>query len=179
MENAIKVIDEQIEDNCGEVENFKVDDDNKAEWIMAKIVSEKAESQRMINICNSMILMYQNKIQKEQERLNNKLTHYEGKLRQYFEIVEKKITKTQESYRLPSGTLKKKYKLHIEKNEEKLKEYLEKNNPDYIEKITTEKVKWGDYKKTLKFQDGKAITVDGEILDCITATEENEFIVEV
>jgi hypothetical protein len=181
MENVAKyIIDDEIDKNCGEPESFTITNDELAEWAINKISQERAESQRFINVCETMILSYKEKIEKEKEKLQSKTSYLEGQLQTYFNSVEKKETKTQASYRLPSGTLKVKYKKKIEKDEERLKTYISANGLDeYIEVETKEKLKWAEFKKTLNFVDGKAVTSDGEVLDFITETTEEEFVVEV
>ena len=72
-----------------------------------------------------------------------------------------------------------KFKSKVEKDDAKLYGYLKNNAPEYIEKFTTEKTKWGEFKKTLEFMNGKCLTPDGEVLDFITETTDEEFVVEV
>jgi hypothetical protein len=114
-----------------------------------------------------------------EEKLKNRTAYLEGQLQGYFNSVEKKETKTQASYRLPSGTLKVKYKKKIEKDDAKLEHYLDHEFPHYIDIVETKKVCWGEFKKELKFVDGKCIDPYGEVLDFITETTEEEFVVEV
>ena len=180
MENVAKyIIDDEIDKNCGEPESFTITNDELAEWAINKISQERAESQRFINVCETMILSYKEKIEKEKEKLQSKTSYLEGQLQGYFNSVEKKETKTQASYRLPSGTLKVKYKKKIEKDDAKLEHYLDHEFPHYIDIVETKKVCWGEFKKELKFVDGKCIDPYGEVLDFITETTEEEFVVEV
>jgi len=180
MENVAKyIIDDEIDKNCGEPESFTITNDELAEWAINKISQERAESQRFINVCETMILSYKEKIEKEKEKLQSKTSYLEGQLQTYFNNVEKKETKTQASYRLPSGTLKVKYKKKIEKDDDKLEEYLVATYPVYLEYKATRNIKWAEFKKTLNFVDGQAVTSDGEVLEFITETTEDEFVVEV
>jgi hypothetical protein len=180
MENTARYIVEEImEENCGDIDCFKVDTDEKASWALEKIAIERAESQRYINTCESMILAYQEKMRQERERIGNKTAYLEGQLREYFNTVDKKATKTKASYRLPTGTLTMKFKTKIEKDEDKLLDYVKNNASEYIDYKVSEKVKWAEFKKILNYVDGKAVTEDGEVLDFITETTENEFVVEV
>jgi hypothetical protein len=174
------IVDEIMEEQCGEVESFKIDNDEKASWALEKIAIERAESQRYINTCESMILAYQDKMAKERERLANKTAYLEGQLREYFDGVEKKETKTKASYRLPTGTLTMKFKKKIDKDDHKLTLYMGDNGLDeYLDEVYTVKPKWAEFKKTLNFVDGKAVTSDGEVLEFITETTEEEFVMEV
>jgi hypothetical protein len=181
MENTARYIVEEImEEQCGATEAFTVDNDEKASWALEKVAIERAESQRYINTCESMILAYQEKIRQERERLGQKTGYFEGQLQQYFNSADKKETKTQATYRLPTGTLKMKFKKKIEKDDDELFYYLSDNGLcEYYEYVEETKIKWAEFKKTLKFVDGKAVTSDGEVLDFITETTEEEFVLEV
>lgn len=167
MENLVlEMINEMVDNE----ERFVINDDGKAEWALNKIIEEKAETQRMINVANSMIMKYQEKIEVYQNQFESKTAYLKEQLRQYFETVPHKITKTQETYKLPSGTLKlKKQNPEYIRDEEKLLEWVKANKISYVK--TKESVNWAELKKELKFVDNKALTVDGEIVDGITVSE--------
>lgn len=167
MENrALELINEMMDNE----DRFVIDDDGKAEWALNKIAEEKAETQRMINVANSMIMKYQEKIEVYQNQFENKTTFLKEQLRQYFETVPHKSTKTQETYKLPSGTLKlKKQNPEYIRDEEKLLIWAKVNNPVHVK--VKESVDWVELKKELKFVDDKALTEDGEIVDGITVSE--------
>jgi Fe2+ transport system protein B len=167
MDNlAAEMIDEQFE------EGFKIDNDNLAEWAICKISEDKAEFQRLINVCETKVLEYQEKIRKYREQLERKTSGLKGALMQYFETVPHKTTKTQETYKLPSGTLKLKYGTpEFIKDEKKLAEWLKSNGlKDYYEEKTVPK--WGEFKKDpdVVISDGKVLFA-GEIVDGVTAQD--------
>ena len=92
-------------------------------------------------------------------------------LRDYFETVPHKVTKTEENYRLPSGKLvMKKLGPEFDYNDTELIEWLKNNKPgQYIK--TKESVDWISLKKTLTVV-GEIVADDtGEIIPCITVTE--------
>ena len=96
--------------------------------------------------------------------------------------VPHRKTKTQESYRLLSGSLVLKLpKVKPVYEEDELVEYLKESGmPDYIK--TEEKARWGELKKLLDLSQGKhpVIKDTGELVECIRIEETPaEFKVEV
>lgn len=163
MENTAMMIDEQFE------EGFKIDNDNLAEWAVCKIAEDKADFQRLINVCETKILEYQEKVRRYQEQLERKTSGLKGALMLYFETVPHKSTKTQETYKLPSGTLKKKFGTPEYKvDNEKLVKWLEDAKLEtYIK--TEKKAQWGELKKTITVSFDKILTAEGEVIDGVTA----------
>ena len=105
MDNlALQMIDEEIPQ-----EGFTIDKDNLAEWALKKITEERAEAQRYLNVCDTMLEDYLFKKKKALEQLDSKTGYLIGKLQEYFLNVKHKESKTQKAYKLPSGTLKLKY----------------------------------------------------------------------
>jgi phage host-nuclease inhibitor protein Gam len=161
-----------IEQEAGEDKPFIIDDDNKAEWALKKIAEDKAETQRLINVCQTFINEYQLKIEKLNEQLESKTSYFKGQLFNYFNTVEHKKTKTQEAYKLPSGTLK-----------------LRMQGPDFIrddEKIilclkdadakefikTKETLDWAALKKTVIVDGDKVVDIEnGIIIDGVKVQE--------
>ena len=167
MDNlALQIIDEEVQ------EGFVINNDKLAEWAICKISEECVESQRYINVCETMINDYRLKIQKEQEKLESKTGYLKAKLQEYFATVQHKASKTQETYKLPSGTLKLKYGTpEFVKDDTKLAAWLKSNSlTDYYEEKTVPK--WGELKKSpdVIVADGKVLFA-GEIVDGITAND--------
>jgi len=89
---------------------FKIDNDQKAEWALAKIREEQAEAMRIMNVCKEHDIALRRTDEEKQKKIFEKKTAYlRSQLEQYFDSVEKRRTKTQEVYKLPSGTLRRKY----------------------------------------------------------------------
>lgn len=171
---ALKMIDEAIENlefeqpGCS---RFVIDSDQKAEWALAKIREEQAEAQRIINVCKSMILHYEEQIKKAEEDFEKKTAYLKSQLEQYFETVEKRRTKTQEVYKLPSGTLKRKFpKPKYEIDDEKFVKWLKDRKLDDYIKIE-EKPKWAEFKKATKTVGNKVVDENGEIIEGITVVD--------
>lgn len=166
----------------GELDGFVVTDDYSAEKCLKAIQDESVEAQRYINICETMITEYKFKKEQAMEQLDKKLIWYKERLNSYFETVPKKLTKTQETYKLPSGTLKRKFGgVEYVRDDAKLVEWLKQN-----EKMSFIKVKetpdWAEFKKCAGIEvcNGNVIDQDGCIVDGVTAVQkEDRFEVEV
>jgi len=104
---VLEIVDEHIE------EGFIIDSDDKAEWALRKIAEEQAETQRYINVCQTMINEYQAKIQKAQEGLNNKTSYLKALLAQYFETVPKRKPKLKKHINSHQGFLKEIFRTRV------------------------------------------------------------------
>ena len=175
MDNvALKMIDDAIADlefkqpNC---EPFKIDNDQKAEWALAKIREEQAEAQRIMNVCRSMIMHYEQQLKKAEEDLEKKTAYLKSQLEQYFDSVEKRRTKTQEVYKLPSGTLRRKYPgPQFKRDDDALVKWLkERNMKDYIK--VKETADWANLKKAIQVVGNKAVDDNGEVVEGITVVD--------
>lgn len=171
---ALEIINEaidEIEFNQPGCTKFVIDNDEKAEWALAKIREEQAEAQRIINVCKSMIMHYEEQIKKAEEDFEKKTAYLRWQLEQYFDSVKKRRTKTQEVYKLPSGTLRRKYpKPEFERDEDKLIAWLkERNMNDYIK--VKETVDWANLKKSIKVAGNKVVDDNGEVVEGVTVVE--------
>ena len=109
------------------------------------------ESARFRLSLENKIKILQDKLTKlnlDDEQLIQRRNSY---LLEYFETIDekfKKKTKTQEKYRLPSGSIIKKYPApEYKRDEQKLAVWLMKNDLyDYVAVETVCKPKWGDFK---------------------------------
>jgi len=171
---ALKMIDDAIADlefeqpNC---EPFKIDNDQKAEWALAKIREEQAEAMRIINVCKSMIMHYEEQMKKAEEDLEKKTAYLKSQLEQYFDSVEKRRTKTQEVYKLPSGILRRKYPSpQFNRDDEKLVKWLKDRQMNEYIKVK-ETADWASLKKTIQVVGNKAVDEDGEIVEGIAVVD--------
>lgn len=164
------------------MENYikRIESDKDAEKCLLSIREIKADYERQVNCCKEMIEEYQSKIKSLEEKQKVSIIPYESQLMEYFTRVEKKVSKTQESYKLPSGKIKLKFKSpEIKRQDEYLIQYLNSNNMNDKVKIS-QSVDWAELKKELTFVKGKAIDKNGEIVPGIELVErEPEFVVEV
>ena len=145
--------------------DWRIADDSCADWAVRKIAEEKAELNRIKELAAEQVARIEMKLAAAERRYENGTSYLTAKLAEYFETVPHKKTKTQLSYRLLSGTLKKKLgSMGMKQDDEKLLEYLKTTgNEDMI--TITEKPKWGEFKKRLEI-------VAGQIVD----TETGEFV---
>lgn len=171
---ALKIIDEVIADlefeqpNC---EPFRIDNDEKAEWALAKIREEQAEAQRIMNVCRSMIMHYEQQLKKAEEDLEKKTAYLRSQLEQYFNNVEKRRTKTQEVYKLPSGTLRRKYPgPQFKRDDEKLVKWLKDRQMNEYIKVK-ESPDWANLKKAIQVVGDKVVDETGEVVEGITVVE--------
>ena len=157
-------------------EAFVIDNDVKAEWALRKIRERASERDRILETSWEIIESYKAVIQTEADRAADEIAGLEGMLLQYFATKEHQATKTQETYRLPTGKLK--MKLAFERmvpDEEKLITAY----PDFTERKPT--LKWGELKKRLAIADGKVLdTETGEVVEGVSLeTVPPKFSVEV
>lgn len=168
---ALEIIDEVMQEKSNETNGFVIDSDEKAEWALRKIGEERIEAQRYINVCRSMILEYEDKIRKEEEKLRSKTAFLEGQLQRYFETVAHKTTKTQETYKLPGGTLKLKHQTpELKRNDELLVKWLKENQMNDLIKLE-EKPNWNEIKKKIIISGERAVTEDGQIVEGVEVCE--------
>jgi hypothetical protein len=157
-------------------ETFVIDNDFEAEWALRRIRERAAERDRILETSWEIIESYKAVIQTESDRAAEEIAGLEGLLMQYFAAVEHATTKTQETYRLPTGKLKMKLAFERMLPDE---ETLITAFPDFTERKPT--LKWGELKKRLQIVDGKVIDAEtGEIVQGVSVeTVLPKFIVEV
>lgn len=161
---------------------FVIDDDNKADWAIRKIDEEKQEFNRIRELAEEQTARIEQKVEAAERRFNQRTSYLRSLLGSYFMQVPHRKTKTQESYRLLSGSLVLKLpKVKPVYEEDELVKYLKESGmPDYIK--MEEKARWGELKKLLDLSQGKhpVIKDTGELVECIRVEETPaEFKVEV
>jgi len=177
---ALKNLGVDIEDEK-QREGWKIENDNSADWALDKIRESQAEYRRLEIAVNNKIEQLKEALQKEKEGMEREINFFQGKLAEYFETVPRKTTKTQETYKLPSGRLVKRYKApKIKRDNEKLVEWLEQNDMTEFVKIE-KKADWATLKKETEIAGERVISKHtGEVIEGVTAVPQNpEFKVEV
>lgn len=145
---------------------WRITDDGCADWACQKIAEEKAELDRITSLADSQIEKIQQRVEAAQRRYENGTRFLTGKLAEYFETVPHKTTKTKHSYRLLSGALVKKIGGRtMKQDDDALLAYLKaSDNEDMIQ--TTEKPKWGEFKKRLEIVGGQIVDkTTGELVE--------------
>ena len=160
---------------------WSIQDDSTADWAVEKIGIERAELERIKALADEQINRIMEKVQAAERRCENGTAYLTSKLAEYFGNVPHKKTKTTESYRLLSGTLKMKLGgVDMKQDDDRLLEHLKATgNTDMIQ--ITEKPRWGEYKKRLTIAGSTVIdTETGEVVEGVEVIEKpDRFVVEV
>lgn len=167
---------EQMELEGEQKEGFRIENDNAAEWALERIREMTEDADRL----KRMITAKRDELDAQEAQINSRLegqTKYlKGLLEGYFRSgLKTKSTKTQDSYKLLSGTLvMKKPSYGYLRDEKALIQWAHgAGREEYVE--TTEKLKWADLKKNLVFDEDTVYDADtGAIVDGITAMKEPE-----
>lgn len=160
---------EDVPDGSG---GWKIADDGCADWAVNKIAEERAELARMEELAEAQIARIEEKLAAARKRCENGTRFLTGKLAEYFATVPHKKTKTQETYRLLSGTLKMKLGgVSMKQDDAKLLEFLKASGQSEYIKVT-ESPKWGDFKKRLVIQGADVVDAEtGELVEGVQLIE--------
>lgn len=161
-------------------ESFKIENDNSAEWAMVKIKEINAEANRFKMVCETFIHEYTSKLNKSNEKAANDRKYFEGLLEEYSQNVKMKETKSQATYKLPSGTIKRKFgTLEFIQDETPLVAWCKENAPTLVK--VKESADWAELKKQIKVNaDGKVIDENGMVVDGVIAGKRQDtFVIEV
>lgn len=162
---------EAVEETAEE-EGFAITDDSTAEWALKKILAARREKERL----TALVKAEKEELDRQQEQIDKRYEQETAyllvKLGEYFDTVEHKKTKTQETYQLLSGKLiLKKPKQVLSPDNEALLKWCKENAPDFVK--VTESVAWGELKKRVMISGDSAFYAGtGEAIDCISITEE-------
>lgn len=154
-----------------ETSDFAIETDEMAEWALKKVLAAKKEKERLSDLIDKEREALDRKQEEIDKRYENDTSYLIFKLNEYFQKVEHKETKTQESYQLLSGKLVfKKPTQKMEQQKEALLEWCKVNAPEYVR--TEQSVEWGQIKKCMKIV-GDAVIYDttGEIVSGVTVSE--------
>lgn len=135
-------------------------------------MEERAEYERLKALADEQIAAIGEKVDAARRRMENGTAYLTICLADFFNTVPHKATKTQEKYRLLSGTLVlKKGGTKAKTDDEKLVPWLKENGYGDLVKVE-ETAKWGELKKLLAYT-GEVATIaeTGEIVEGVTAYE--------
>ena len=170
-----EIEDMGYEDNTEESDTgFSIVSDLQAEWALKKIKKAAEERDRLVGLANKEIEELTKQIEVFEQRYKSDTGFLQSKLFEYFTKVEHKETKTQETYKLLSGSLIfKKPAQKMSPDKDKLLAYVKANDmPEFVK--VKEEVDWAGYKKECEIIDGKVVnTQTGDLLpeDVITVEE--------
>ena len=179
--SAVNMLDiEDLDPNLDRVwVESSIDTDQCAEQTLKSIAKLQREYERMQTVCEQQISYYKTHMQWYERSYQYERSRLESMLANYFEQVEPKETKTQATYKLPSGKLIKKFeKPQIVPDKDKLKKVL--LGTEFVE--LEPQLKWNEYKKTLSIVESSGVVVNsyGEIVEGVSVEiKPAEFKVEV
>lgn len=163
-------------------ERFTVDNDMKAEWCLSKKRTIRAQQEREKTELQRQMKFYQDQIDLIDKKADEDCAFFDSMLSEYFASKMDegftKATKTQITYKLPSGKLiLKKQAPEFERKNDVLLPWLKENRPDLVK--VEESPNWAELKKTITVVGESVVTKDGEIVPGVTAKErEDKFEVE-
>lgn len=183
MSEALNMLREELSENVQT--EFVVDNDMKAEWVLRKIREAQGDCQKFVDEYKRQMEFYKQQIDILEKQTAETVAGWEARLMPYFESRKDagftKATKTQTTYKLPTGTLKlKKQDVEWEHNDELLLPWLRKNHPELV-KQGKEYSDWSGLKKLLT-TNGTQVAEEstGEVVPGVSfATRPDKFIVEV
>ena len=155
-------------------ETFLIDNDQKADWALKKIKAERTELERIKELAEAEIAELEQKIKDEQEASERRCSYLKAALELYFDSVEHKHTKTQESYKLLHGTLVRKAGgVDYLRDDDKLTGWMQEHDYDDMVTIKTSP-QWGNFKRLLSADpETGVVTVaeTGEVVDGLKAVQ--------
>ena len=164
-------------------ERFTVDNDMKAEWCISKIRNIRKAQCKETEELQRQMKFYQDQIEMITKQADDDAAFFESMLRGYFtsrmDDGFTKATKTQITYKLPSGVLKLKHpQPTYERNEEEIIGWLKQNGGQFIK--VKESLDWAELKKTVTVNGESVVNADGEVIPGVKVIEsEDVFEVEV
>lgn len=161
------------EEETSEKSPFNISDDVTADWAIRKIKDKLENLDRLEALGKAQKAEIDAKIERERKIVENGTAFLRGKLLSYFESVPHESTKTEEKYKLLSGTLKmKKASKKYDHNDDELTKWLIDNGyEDFIKRKA--EPRWGELKKMLEMTPAGVVILkaSGEVVDGVTIVE--------
>lgn len=139
----------------------------QADDMIGEIKALQGDRSRFEKIANKKIENIDNEWLTKAKQIDGEIQFMKDQLAAFFLTVNKKDSKTQQSYSLLSGKLvMKKATKVIVHDDVLLMDWMETNASNYIKQSITNKIEWGRLKKNLSITNGKIINSDtGEIIE--------------
>lgn len=145
-------------------DEWEIIDDNGAEWAIQRIVEAQSDTAKWE-------AHYKAQLEKIAQRNQETIDFMTAKLRQYFDTVPHKKTKTQESYVLPSAKLV--FKMQppaFSRDEAQLLPWVKQNAPKLVK--VAESTDWAALKKRITLSSGSIVDAEtGEVIPGVIAEE--------
>ena len=154
--------------------------DTAADDLILDIHALREEKERYNVIAKQQIQAITDRLQTKNNAIDDSIEFNKYQLKAFFLTVDKKSTKTQETYSLLSGKLVlKKATQKIAHADNVLEEYLNNNGgKEYIKETITTKIDWAGLKKELVISNNKIVNIStGEVMKIesgITLEDVNE-----
>lgn len=163
-----------IQEELEEKEDWKIQNDNDADWWIEVKGQELAEVRQYQMKLQAKINVYQEKLRKAKEEEKQIIENRDSRLAEYFNTIDEKQmkkTKTQLQYRLANGVLKKKFQgPTFERDNDKLVKWLKENGmTDYVK--VQESPDWATLKQGVIVKGDVVVTDGGEIVEGVTVVE--------
>lgn len=179
LDKMRQVGDDWIPEEMNGADRFVVDDLAKAEWAMKKIATLQKDVEEKQQQAKRMKEEYASSVDawltSECESAQSDIEFFRSLLEPFIKAEIEKSNGKKKSINLPSGSCgyRKQSAVYrmggevVDAKNETLKEWLRKNNADYVK--TAETVDWGEFKKHLVAMEDGRVVVDGEIIEGLTA----------
>ena len=137
-------------------ECFVIENDSQADWAVRKIAEHKAEIEKWD-------IHFGRQLEKIKATENASIDYLTRLLRDYFATVPHKTTKTEESYKLPSGKIySKAQQPKYIRDEDEMTAWAKENRPELVKTTVSETTDWNTLKKATTTLD------DGSVVDALT-----------
>lgn len=151
-------------------ERFSVKNDDEADWAFEKLAEYQRQADQLEKQREEFAKKYQKRIDDwynpQNTSIQDQINYFQGLIEEY------RLTKQDGKVNVPSGKTSVRTTKKFIKDENVLLAYVESNHPEFIE--NNPKIKWGEFKKTLKPVNGKAVDENGEFVEGITTQEETK-----
>ena len=164
---------EAIQNTIPETEEIEVRSTIEAKW-------QFEQRRKIIEDRDELVSYYEDQIAKVKADADFKIGFIDRALFAFFQTVEHKKTKTQESWSIPAGKLMlKKQAPEFKRDEKTVIDWLKQNGgTDYVK--TVESLDWANLKKDSTVVGSSIVNSDGEIIPGVEVIErEDKFVVEV
>lgn len=163
---------EAIQNTILEEEEIQVRSTIEAKW-------QFEQRKKIIEDRDELIAYYEDQIAKVKADADYKIGFIDRALFAFFQTVEHKKTKTQESWSIPAGKLiLKKQAPEFKRDEKTVIEWLKQNDGSQYVK-TVESLDWANLKKDSTVVGNTIVNNDGEIIPGVEVIErEDKFVVE-
>jgi hypothetical protein len=164
---------ENMENN----EHFVIDNDQKADWALRKIREERSELERLSELAAAQKAEIDFRLDAAKKRCEQETGSLLALLGAYFDTVPHRKTKTQEQYRLLSGSLVRKLGgIDYQRDDGKLTGWMMEHEFDELVDVKVTP-KWGSFKRLLTADPETGVVVlaeTGEVVEGLKAERKSD-----